>query len=285
MQDIFSDLSKYGLDEITDVEVFESEEEKKEEAKKQHIKKINPMEVLYDRSLLCPVCNRHINAKTLKSGKVRLERTELDLRPVYNGFEPSLYDVIVCNLCGYSSLNRTFKKITPKQIEMVREKISCRYRGTKYPDIYTYEIGIERFKLALLNTIVVNGKNSEKAYLCLKIAWLYRGWAEELLEEEEKDEKKIKECNKFEMEFISKAFEGFDKAIHEERFPTMGFDESTMEYLLGELARKLGEYETAQRHISRVLSNRNANPRLKDKARDVKELIIKGKNSKNKEDE
>ena len=40
---------------------------------------------------------------------------------------------------------------------------------------YSYEKAIERYKLALYNTLVKKGKNSEKAYECLKISWLYRG--------------------------------------------------------------------------------------------------------------
>ena len=277
--DIFSDLNKYGLEDITNVDVFEATQEEKKTMKT----KVNPESVLYDRSLLCPVCNNHINVRTLKSGKVRLVKTELDLRPIYNGFEPSFYDVVVCNICGYAALNRSFKKISGKQAELIKEKISSRYNGSKYPEIYDYEIAIERHKMALLNAIVGNGKNSEKAYICLRIAWLYRGWKEELLEEEKENDKTTK-CDQFEIEFITKAFEGFEKAIQEERFPTMGFDESTMEYLIGELARKLGKYDVAKKYIGRVLANRSATSRLKDKARDVKELILEASGDKKTED-
>jgi uncharacterized protein (DUF2225 family) len=284
MSHIFSELSNYGLNEIIDVEVFESEKSKKVVTKK-NVDEINPAELLYDRTITCPVCNSRIHTRSLKSGKVKFERTELDLRPIYNGFEPSLYDVIACGLCGYASLNKTFKKITPKQVEMVKDKISCRYRGANYPDIYTYEIAIVRYKLALLNSTVINAKNSEKAYLCLKIAWLYRGWAEQLLEQK-KHSKHIEICKNAELEFIKKAYEGFKNAYENERFPAMGFDEITMAYLIGELARRLGKYDLSLKYIAVVFSQKNINVRLKDKAREVKQLIReKQKDIKNKEEE
>ncbi|MBR2057863.1 MAG: DUF2225 domain-containing protein, partial [Fibrobacter sp.] len=40
----------------------------------------------------------------------------------------------------------------------------------KAPD---YDTSIERYKLALYNSMVKRAKISEKSYICLKIAWLY----------------------------------------------------------------------------------------------------------------
>ena len=44
---------------------------------------------------------------------------------------------------------------------------------------------------------------------------------------------------------------------------------------VAELARRAGDYEASSRWISKVLTSRNASERIKDKARNVKELIEK----------
>ena len=78
---------------------------------------------------------------------------------------------------------------------------------------------IERYKLALYNTLVKKGKNSEKAYECLKISWLYRGWIEELSKAEKKDEKTLAECRKEEATYYEQAYEGFLKSDCIRKFP------------------------------------------------------------------
>ena len=50
-------------------------------------------------------------------------------------------------------------------------------------DYYTYDIAIKRYKMALLTAMTKPARGSEQAYLCLKLAWLYRGAAEELQQE------------------------------------------------------------------------------------------------------
>ena len=76
-------------------------------------------------------------------------------------------------------MTRDFDRITPTQARMIREQISSRFRKVYEPDtgVYSYDAAIQRYKLSLLNAAVKRGKESEKAYTCLKIAWLYRGKA------------------------------------------------------------------------------------------------------------
>lgn len=120
-------------------------------------------------------------------------------------------------------------------------------------------------------------KNSEKAYTCLKMAWLYRGKAETLPKETKDYDKTIKELKKEETELLSKAYDGFMTAFSRESFPMCGMDEMTVTFLVAELARRTGKYEESGRWISKVLTSRNANERIKNKARDIKELLNEDK--------
>ena len=139
---------------------------------------------------------------------------------------------------------------------------------------YSYEKAIERYKLALYNTLVKKGKNSEKAYECLKISWLYRGWIEELSKAKKKDEKTLAECRKEEGTYYEQAYEGFLKAIASENFPMCGMEESTVNLLMANIAYKLGKVDIASRFISMILTSQAASRVAKDRAMLLKEEII-----------
>lgn len=127
-----------------------------------------------------------------------------------------------------------------------------------------------RHRLALANAMVKKSRISERAYICLKTAWLIRSKSEETVEEAEK-----KALLAQELEFLTTAYEGFNEATTKENYPICGMDEMTMFCLLGDLGRRIGRYEEAGRLISRVIISRNAPDRVKNKAREIKELITK----------
>ncbi|MCT4542661.1 MAG: DUF2225 domain-containing protein [Vallitalea sp.] len=274
MSDIFSGLDKLGLN-TNKYKLFE-EEKNKQSSKVETITKKSVKDVLYDRKVMCPVCGEHIITKTVRSGKVKLISIDTDLRPKYDILTPYIYDVILCNKCGYAALNRFFRKITDTQASWIKKQISASYKGRKYPDEYTYSHAIERYKLALLNAVIKRVKASEKAYICLKIAWLYRTHTEYLLKENNSNQDIIKSNKESEIAFIEKAYKGFIVAYEAETFPVCGMEEITVMYLIGDLARRLGRNDEAMQWVSRVIVSKAANERLKERARHVKDLI-KGK--------
>lgn len=274
LADIFSDLASLGIEGAQNFQVFETKNEIDEpeiikKAKNEYVENI-----LYTTKLKCPVCDREVLFRTIKSGKIRLVKTDLDLRPIYDVIDPSMYEVAVCNTCGYAALKKMFLSITPKRIELIKDNISKQFIGRTYPDIYDYEIAIERYKLALLDAIVMEVKDSEKAFLCLKIAWLYRGYLEK---EESCDDKKREEYQLSEKTFLEHALDGFKIAHFKERFPTMGLDDLTVQFLIGELSRRVGKIEDALRWLSEVIVSKSASRRLKDRALESKDLIKQAK--------
>ena len=72
------------------------------------------------------------------------------------------------------------------------------------------------------------------------------------------------------------AYEGFVMSVSRELFPICGMDETTLDYLMANLARQVGKNDEALRILSKILVSNTANPKIKDKARDLKEAI-KGK--------
>ena len=210
----------------------------------------------------------------VRTGKVKLIGSDNDLRPKYQHVDSLKYDAIVCPYCGYAALNRFYNYMTDTQAKLIKINISANFKGLKEgEDILTYDEAITRHKLALVNAVVKHAKASEKAYICLKLAWLFRGKAETLPADTPNLECVKKELAAQEKEYIVNAYEGFMEAFSKEPFPMCGMDETTMTYLTADLARQIGKYDEALRMIARVITARDANERIKSKARDMKDLI------------
>ncbi len=279
MGSLFSGLEKFGLGKLEKLEVFE-EEAKKETAVEAVKTTVSEADFLFDKTFVCPVCDEEFHSRMVRTGKVKLLAADTDLRPKYQHVDCLKYDALVCPKCGYAALNRFFKFMMPAQAKMIRENITANFKGlNSVGSTYSYDDAIARHQLALANTVVKKAKDSEKAYTCLKMAWLCRGKAENLPEDTPDRDAVIKELQQQEAELIENAYSGFESAFSKESFPMCGMDEITVTYLVAELARRAGKYEESSRWISRVLTSRAANERIKNKARDIKELLNEQKTS------
>lgn len=282
MANLFSGLEAFGLGKMKEMEVYGNDEKSTRNAGR-GTKEEKPVPVeedyIFDKSYNCPVCDKEFKSKIVKTGKVKLISADSDLRPKYQTVDSLKYDAIVCPYCGYAALNRFFNYMTSVQAKLIREQISASFKGIETEgDSYTYDEAIARHKLALVNTIVKKSKLSERAYTCLKTAWLLRGKRESLIEEKgqeltEADKETIKILQNEETAFLTNAYEGFSEAFSKEMFPMCGMDEHTTTYLVADLAKRIGKYDEASRWISRVLIARDANERIKLKARELKDSL------------
>lgn len=276
---IFSGLEALGLGKLKNTDVYKDEEQKKQEEKalvqKKEVKQMTEEECVFDKKVKCPVCDKEFTTKTVKTGRAKLIGQDTDLRPKYQIIDSLKYDAVLCPNCGYAALSRFFNYMSSVQAKMIREQIGSTFKSVDRGDspVYSYDEAIMRHKLALLSTVVKKGKASERAYVCLKLAWLTRGKTETLPEDTKEIEKVKEQLHKEEREYIENAYEGFTAAFSKEDFPLCGMDELTVTYLVSDLARQLGKYEEAKRYISRILTSRDSNERIKSKARALKDMI------------
>lgn len=280
MDNLFSGLEAFGLDKLSGVDIYDNEKENTaaEEAVAKPV--FSEADYVYDKTYTCPVCDKEFKSKVVKYGKIKLESLDSDLRPVYQNMDPLKYDAIVCPYCGYAVLSRFFKFMTSTQADLIKKNISVAFKGLQETgDILTYDEAIARHKLALLSSVVKKAKTSERAYTCLKTAWVIRGKAEKLPTNLPDYQAQKESLEKEELDFIAKAYDGFCEAFSKEAFPMCGMDEVTIMLLLAELARKIGKYDEASRWVSRILVSREAKDRIKDKAREIKEWIRVNKSS------
>lgn len=276
----FKGLEKFGLEELKDIEMYEQpkEEPSLAEGNKGALNKnmMTEEEALFDKTYKCSCCNTEFKSKAVRAGRTKLEKMDHDLRPIYLQFDALKYDAIVCPRCGYAGLIKSFGMVSDSQIKLIKEKISSRFKGIQHDgSTYSYDEAIERTQLALLTSIVKGAKSSEKAYTCLKLAWLLRGKKESLNHNLPDYEEKRKKLEADELHQLENSYLGFNDAYLNEDFPIAGMDEGTLSVILAETARKLGKKEEAMKFLSKVIVSRTASERLKDIARNIKEDCIK----------
>jgi len=278
---LLSGLSDMGLGKLEKAEIYSDEEVVKQEttAKKEEkvVETFNEADALFDKKCECPVCSKAFTYRAVRSGKIKLVSQDPDLRPKYDKFDPAKYDVIVCPYCGYSVLSKYFQPLAAAHIKLIKENICGKVKGIENKPVLTYDDAIKRYQLALATAIVKRAKDSEKAYICLKLAWIIRGKKEEIQENVSEDiadyDKVMARLRADENEALNSAFEGFITARQKETFPMAGMDELTVDYLLAVLATRFQHYDIAQKLIGSILTSRVANNRIKDKARDLREQV------------
>ena len=283
---ILSGLGKFGLGNLEEQNLYEKEKEKVvQENKPVEVKVPEESDFLYEKKYVCPVCGEEISTLTVRAGKVHVKKVDTDLRPVYEQVDEIKYDIVACPECGYATLGRYFKTLTKRQIDDIRNKICMNYKPQRdQKTIYTYEDAKERYQLALANAIVKNAKASEKAYLCLKTAWLIRGETERMSADQVADfEAKKKDNLEEEQELLKNALDGFVMARQTEEFPIAGMNTVTLDYLLAALYMETGQYDAASKMIGGILTSRSANSHIKDRAYDLKELLAEKKKAANRE--
>lgn len=282
MAGFLSGFEKLGLGNIKGESLFEDPAaQKKAEVKKEQPKRklqlVNEEDYLYDKKIKCPVCDLEFVSKTVRTGKVKIKAVDIDLRPDYDELDQNKYDVVACTCCGYAALARYFPNITKYQVDDVKLKICMNYRHEPNRDsIYSYDYSKRLYQLALANAVVKKAKNSEKAYICLKTAWVIRGETQRLDPEDSNYETKKAENDEAEKELLTNAYNGFMLARQSESYPIAGMDQTTLDYLLAALAVETDQKEIAGKMINEILSSRSANARIKDRARLLKEMLQGG---------
>ena len=90
-----------------------------------------------------------------------------------------------------------------------------------------------------------------------------------------------KKLDEEENEYLHNALEGFLSARQTESFPMCGMDEPTVDYLIAVLSMRFEQYDVTSRLVAGILTNPSANPRMKDKARTIKDMVVKKIKEKN----
>lgn len=283
MDKILSGLAKFGLDEDLVKDLFEEEKSSVQRGGiGEGTKEVEPpkeTDFLLLKSVRCPICDGTFRTTVIKSGRAKRKEPDLDLRPRFEYIDTNKYDVSSCPKCGFTALHRYFTNMPSVQAKLIKEGVLSKFKTPPAKpiselEVISYDTALDLYKIALYTSVVKKGKNSEKAYTCLKIAWLLRGKIEELSLDAEKNKEAIAKCKAEYDTFYKQAFDGFVKAMSSENYPMAGMDQSTVDLLIAAMAYNLGQYEYASRFVSGLIVSRTAGSNIKNRAHDLKEKIV-----------
>ncbi|MBQ3029984.1 MAG: DUF2225 domain-containing protein, partial [Agathobacter sp.] len=231
------------------------------------------------KAVRCPICDGTFRTISIKSGRTKRKEPDLDLRPRFEYIDTNKYDITTCPKCGFTAINRYFGHLSSLQTKMIKEGVCDKFKTPPTQEVteiktYTYDEAIELFKLALYTSVVKKASNSEKAYACLKIAWLLRGKIEELAVDKEKNKDAIIAAQKEYASFYAQAFEGFVKAMSSENYPMCGMDQNTVDLLIAAMAFNMGKYDYSSRFVSSLIVSRTAGGNIKKRAHELKEKLV-----------
>lgn len=214
---------------------------------------------IVEKEAICPVCESHFKHSIVRKIKIKNIGSDMDLRHYYEPVDPLYYDITVCSQCGYAADAIFFDTLKKVQKERLISELSKQYTSAKYPLVYAAKDTLAMIRQAFLCADIKEALKSEKAYLCLKAAWIFRD-----LGDKER-----------EMKFLKSAATGFEAAYAEEEFPICTMDNYTYRYLIGAINFLCGEYEKSSRWIYEIVAEQNINPRLKKRAEDLKDDLRK----------
>lgn len=217
------------------------------------------VEGLYNKEVVCPVCSQKFQATKVKARACKVKSRDSDFCVHYEGINPILYDAWVCENCGYANQSEKFEEITQSEADILRKKPLPKWKKHSLSGERDVDTALEAFKLVLISHDFRGAKASEFAKVCLRIAWLYR----------------YKGDSEEEAKFISHALDYYKQAYEKERFPVDKLDESTCEYMIGELSFRAGNYNEAVKWFSRLIGSEEARkkPALIEAAREQYQLV------------
>lgn len=107
---------------------------------------------LYAQNITCPVCGYAFDNMTVIASRLKLERTDSDLRVRYKDIEPLYYDIITCPSCLYSAQTESFPNASKRILSRISEEVAFFKSDTAiktgvYRDTFTVFAG---FYLAMI---------------------------------------------------------------------------------------------------------------------------------------
>lgn len=208
---------------------------------------------LYTKKVDCPICKKQFSSTKAKVNSCKIDRKDEDFCLHYVSLNPLYYEIFVCPNCGYAAAESSFKDISDEEIKLLRDAFSRRTVARSFCNERTLEDAIAAYKLAIFTAELRSAKASTLAGLCLKLAWMYR-FAGDIQE----------------TVFLRHALDKYAEAYDKEGLPIGNLDEMSVQYLIGELSRRVGEYNDAVVWFGKVASHpdRKENRRMESLARE-----------------
>lgn len=194
------------------------------------------LEPLYFIKVVCAHCEHEYATSRVRPSFKKAYRTDTDFCAYYKSENPDFYVVRICPECGFASTENSTLKLNERQKALFHEQVGCRWEKRDMGGSRNLEDALESYKLALLCAQVIGERDRIVASLLHHIAWLYRYQGNE-------DQEK---------RFLSYSLESYVRVFELEG---VGANDARLLYLIGEIHRRLGQFQEAVQWFSRVVQD------------------------------
>jgi uncharacterized protein (DUF2225 family) len=211
---------------------------------------------LYDKKVKCIFCGQTFNTKKVRSNFSKAYKTDTDFRPIYKeeGERTLHYYVNVCPSCGFAFTDDFSDYISTAAREKVESEMASKWDKNFYCSDRDMDIGIRTYKLAIYAAQLVGQRHIVFANLCIRLAWIYREAGD----------------SESENRFLALAAKEYEESFVNTDFTNTAMREIEILYLIGELNRRLGNYEKSLQYFKSVVGHedRSRYTKLVNMARD-----------------
>jgi uncharacterized protein (DUF2225 family) len=196
------------------------------------------VEPLFDVSVKCTYCDNHFQSSRVRPSFKKATKTDNDFCIHYKDINPDYYVVRICPFCGFASTESFSDKMTAAQKADFEQKVARNWAMKEYGKVRSWEDALQSYKLALLCAQIKDEKVRVIAGILHHIAWLYRykgDWEQE-------------------KRFLEFALDAYVSVYESEG---SSLNNAKLMYLLGELSRRLRNYNEAVKWFGRIINDRS----------------------------
>jgi uncharacterized protein (DUF2225 family) len=195
------------------------------------------VESLFQVSITCVNCHNSFSTSRVRPSFKKPASKDTDFYSHYKEINPDFYVVRVCPFCGFATTEHTENQLSNEHKEAFDKKISSQWTMRDYGGERTWDEAMQTFKLGLLCCQIKEEKPRVIAGILHHISWLYRGIGDQ--------------ANEY--RFMKFALDAYIKVFETEQ---MDLNNARLMYLIGELNRRLGNYNDAVQWFMKVIQDK-----------------------------
>lgn len=202
------------------------------------------LDPFYEKKMVCVFCGKPFTTLKVRSRFSIPYQIDSDFCPHYRegNYNPHFYFVNVCSECGFAFSEEFSDQFPLGSREVIQSNITKHWTKRNFGEVRDIQQALESYKLAILAGSLKKEKNAVLAGLCLRLAWLYR--AEKMAEQESR--------------FLASALNAYEESFVHSDFTGTSMSELNVLFMIGELSRRLGQYQKAILYFSKVIQHKNA---------------------------
>lgn len=206
----------------------------------------------YEKRITCLYCNKEFTTLRIRSRYSRPNKIDSDFCPHYppETHNPHYYYVNVCPDCGFAFSEEFSAKFPVGTKELIQIKIISQWGKREQRDFcHTRDLqqALDSYKLAIYAGTLKKEKHAAMAGLCLRLAWIYR--TENVSDQEQR--------------FLQLALREYEESFLHSDFAGTSMSEMKILFIIGELSRRLGDYNKAISYFSKVIQHPKKDDELK----------------------